>query len=280
MTDAVARFSGPFLDMFEALRMAPTFARGRRDARAGHVRSLTISSSLVVAQVRGPEETGAHRARIAVRAFGAAEWSRVEDELAAQARYVADLLAGRMPAGIEAGLRRRRPEPAAAVHRRDGDGLHLRTLADAVHPPRRDAVRGGPLVRRPTRSGCSRGAAGPRDELLHRLRQLRGAAAVEAAMSEEVPAEDASLGEISAFWGGGGTRSAPSAPASFSAVSSSPVPSGPFTSSSAASLPASGLDPPSAFPAPAAVRPDALLDQLDLPPQLAESLRPAYRALP
>jgi len=50
----VTDFAGPFIAMFEALRMAPTFARGRRDARAGHVRHLTISSSLVVAQVRGP----------------------------------------------------------------------------------------------------------------------------------------------------------------------------------------------------------------------------------
>jgi uncharacterized Zn finger protein len=97
----VTDFAGPFLAMFEALRMAPTFARGRRDARAGHVRNLTISGSLVVAQVRGNDETVAQRARIAVRAFGAAEWARVEGDLATQARYVADLLAGRMPADIE-----------------------------------------------------------------------------------------------------------------------------------------------------------------------------------
>ncbi|WP_306207819.1 SWIM zinc finger family protein [Actinoplanes sp. RD1] len=94
-------FSGPFVAMFEALRMAPTFARGRRDARAGHVRHLSISSSLVVAQVRGPDDARPFRARIAVRAFGAAEWARVEANLATQARYTADLLAGRMPAGIE-----------------------------------------------------------------------------------------------------------------------------------------------------------------------------------
>ncbi|MEU4222531.1 hypothetical protein, partial [Actinoplanes sp. NPDC026623] len=99
MTD---RLSAPFIAMFESLRMAPTFARGRRDARAGHVRLLAISGSLVTAQVRGPDDPTAFRSRIAVRAFGAAEWSRVEDDLAAQARYVADLLAGRMPADIEA----------------------------------------------------------------------------------------------------------------------------------------------------------------------------------
>ena len=89
MTD---NLSAPFIAMFESLRMAPTFARGRRDARAGHVRHLSISGSLVAAQVRGPDDPAAHRSRIAVRAFGAAEWSRIEDDLAAQARYVADLL--------------------------------------------------------------------------------------------------------------------------------------------------------------------------------------------
>ena len=91
------RFSHPFIAMFESLRMAPTFARGRRDARAGHVRNLVISSSLVMAQVRGPDDPASYRARIAVRAFGAAEWSRVEDDLAAPAPEVAAQLAGRKP---------------------------------------------------------------------------------------------------------------------------------------------------------------------------------------
>ena len=93
-------FALDFLGTFESLRMGPTFARGRRDERAGHVRSLTISSSLVVALVRGPDDPRAFRSRIAVRAFGAADWARVEDALAAEARYTASLLAGRMPPGI------------------------------------------------------------------------------------------------------------------------------------------------------------------------------------
>ena len=94
------RWSVPFLAMIESLGLSARLARGRRDARAGHVRSLTINGSLVVAQVRGPEETTAHRARIAVRAYGAAEWARIEDHLAGEARYAADLLVGRMPPGI------------------------------------------------------------------------------------------------------------------------------------------------------------------------------------
>jgi uncharacterized Zn finger protein len=97
----VTDFAPAFLGMFESLRMGPTFARGRRDEKAGHVRSLTVSGSLVVALVRGPDDPAAFRARIAVRAFGASEWARVETALVAEARYVADLLDGRMPPGIE-----------------------------------------------------------------------------------------------------------------------------------------------------------------------------------
>ncbi len=95
------RWSAPFVAMFESLGMSARFARGRRDARAGHVRSLTVSGSLVVAQVRGPEETIAERARIAVRAYGAAEWARIEARLATEARHRADLLVGRMPPDID-----------------------------------------------------------------------------------------------------------------------------------------------------------------------------------
>ncbi|GAA1620120.1 hypothetical protein [Actinoplanes couchii] len=98
----MADFSLAFLGMFESLRMGPTFARGRRDERAGHVRSLTVSGSLVVALVRGPDDPVSFRARIAVRAFGASDWARVESALVGEARFAADLLNGRMPPGIEA----------------------------------------------------------------------------------------------------------------------------------------------------------------------------------
>ena len=248
-------FSAPFIAMFEALRMAPTFARGRRDARAGHVRHLTISSSLVVAQVRGPEETAAHRARIAVRAFGAAEWARVEDDLAAQARYVADLLAGRMPADVEqvftgAGLSllplsigevamdctcERWPMPCA----------HLAATCYALARS---------FETDPFGVFAWRGRG--RDELLLRLRQLRGVALQEADSAPPAgePAADDGLGEIADFWG-----------------TSEPA--------------AGGVPWPDHHAGSATARPDALLDQLDAPPMavdgrpVVELLRPAYRAL-
>jgi hypothetical protein len=178
----VTDFSPAFLGMFESLRMGPTFARGRRDERAGHVRSLTVSGSLVVALVRGPDDPAAFRARIAVRAFGASEWARVETALVAEARYVADLLDGRMPPGIEeifarAGLT---PLPLSldevamdcTCERWPMPCAHLATTCYALARA---------FESDPFEVFTWRGR--PRDELLMRLRRLREAVAVDGAGS-------------------------------------------------------------------------------------------------
>jgi uncharacterized Zn finger protein len=247
VTEPGPRFSGPFIAMFEALRMGPTFAKGRRDARAGHVRHLSISGSLVLAQVRGPEETIASRARIAVRAFGAAEWARIEDDLASQARFTADLLAGRMPAGIEAVFA--------------GAGLSLLPLSigevamdcscqrwpmPCIHLAATCYELARSFETDPFGVFAWRGRG--RDELLLHLRQLRGAVLASSDAESPVEVDDDGLGEIADFWGG------------------EKVPAG--------------------LPAPvAAGRADALLDQLDPPPlrlggvSIIELLRPAYQAL-
>ncbi|GAA0457769.1 hypothetical protein Aca07nite_70390 [Actinoplanes capillaceus] len=175
----MAEFPLAFLGMFEALRMGPTFARGRRDERAGHVRSLTVSGSLVVALVRGPDDPVAFRARIAVRAFGASEWARVESALVAEARFVADLLDGRMPGGIE------------AVFAEAGLSLLPLSLGEVAMdctcerwpmPCAHLAATCYALARAfeadPFEVFTWRGR--PRDELLMRLRRLREAAAVDA----------------------------------------------------------------------------------------------------
>jgi hypothetical protein len=264
------------------------------------VRSLTISGSLVVALVRGPEETEAHRARIAVRAFGASEWARVEDSLAAQAGYAAALLSGRMPADVgrvfaDAGLHllplsldeiamdcscERWPMPCAHV------AATVYALARSF-----DADPFGAFAWR----------GRPRDELLHRLHQLRGAAAIEASAppDDQGRAPDDGLGEIADFWGSAGAGYAGSAGAGMcgfapdaedGGIGQSPV-SPAETGVAWAAGGAAGATGGQAGVAGgaagaiggavhAAVRPDALLDQLDVPPPLAEILRPAYRALP
>jgi uncharacterized Zn finger protein len=237
------RFSAPFIAMVESLRMAPTFARGRRDARAGHVRHLAISGSLITAQVRGPDDPAAFRARIAVRAFGAAEWARIEDDLAAEARYVADLLAGRMPDDI------------AAVFSRAGLTLLPLSLDEVamdcscerwpmpcVHLAATFYALAESFETDPFGAFTWRGRG--RDELLTRLSQLRGTRAP----APELEVADGSLGELAAFWGG-----------------ATPAGTLPVPDAGRPDLLLDQLDPPP-------LRPGGV--------PLIEALRPAYRALP
>jgi uncharacterized Zn finger protein len=250
------RLALAFLGTFESLRMGPTFARGRRDERAGHVRNLMISGSLVVAQVRGPDDPAAFRARIALRAFGASEWARVEQALAAEARFAADLLGGKMPDGI------------ADVFAASGLSLVPLSLDEVamdctcerwpmpcVHLAAACYALARAFEEDPFAVFAWRGR--PRDELLLHLRELRSARAVEQldAAADPAPVEapaEPDLLDVAAFWGVGG-----------------PPP----------------LTPTGARPG-AVTRPDALLDQLDPPPlayggrPIVDLLRPAYRALP
>jgi uncharacterized Zn finger protein len=94
------RWSHQFITMLESLRMGTTFQQGRRYARAGNVRSVSISTSLVTALVLD-EDGETYRARIAVRAFSAADWSRVERALAGEAIHAAKLLAGHLPDDLD-----------------------------------------------------------------------------------------------------------------------------------------------------------------------------------
>lgn len=96
----MSRWSEQFLGMLESLRMPTVFQQGRRYARSGQVRSLSISTSLVTGLV--VDDNGVtHRARVAVRAFSAADWRRIERALAAEAIYAARLLAGDLPEGLD-----------------------------------------------------------------------------------------------------------------------------------------------------------------------------------
>jgi uncharacterized Zn finger protein len=242
-----------FLGTFESLRMGPTFSRGRRDERAGHVRNLMISGSLVVAQVRGPDDPAAFRSRIAVRSFGASEWARVEQDLAGQARYAADLLAGRMPEGIGdvfagAGL----SLVPLSLDEVAMDCTCERWPMPCVHLAAACYALARAFEEDPFAVFAWRGRS--RDELLLHLRELRSAHGVMATASDAPvpPAVGDDEPDLLDFWGLGGPPA---------------------------------LVPTGARPG-AVTRPDALLDQLDPPPlahdgrPIADLLRPAYRALP
>jgi uncharacterized Zn finger protein len=272
------RLALAFLGTFESLRMGPTFARGRRDERAGHVRNLMISGSLVVAQVRGPDDPAAFRSRIAVRAFGASEWARVEQDLAGQARYAADLLAGRMPAGIgevfaQAGL----SLVPLSLDEVAMDCTCERWPMPCVHLAAACYALARAFEEDPFAVFAWRGR--PRDELLMHLRELRSAAAVTAVAAAGGAAAGPAAGGPAA---GGPAMGGPAATGSG------------FSPSEAGEVDVSAFwgigGPPALVPTGgrpgAAATPDALLDQLDPPPlahegrPITDVLRPAYQALP
>ena len=99
----MSRWSEQFLGMLESLRMPAVFQQGRRYARSGKVRSLNISTSLVTGLVFD-DDGETYRARIAVRAFSAADWRRIERTLAAEALHAARLLAGELPDDLDSVL--------------------------------------------------------------------------------------------------------------------------------------------------------------------------------
>ena len=97
---AESRWSARFLALIEGMSPPEPLRAGRALARTEAVLSVRRSGNLVVAMVRDQGED-LHKARLAVRTFGDADWGRVERALASQARYAAALLAGSMPAGVE-----------------------------------------------------------------------------------------------------------------------------------------------------------------------------------
>jgi uncharacterized Zn finger protein len=86
---------GQFVAVLESLGMASRLRQGRLAARAGQVLSMSLSTSVVVAQVQDGSKT--QRCRIGIKAFTRPEWNSVEKALASQALYTARLLAGEVP---------------------------------------------------------------------------------------------------------------------------------------------------------------------------------------
>lgn len=90
-----------FAAVLESLGMAAQFQRGRRLARTGAVRGLSVTTSVATANVCEVDSAETYRVRIAARAFSDSEWHRVRQALAAQAIHVARLLAGEVPDGLD-----------------------------------------------------------------------------------------------------------------------------------------------------------------------------------
>jgi uncharacterized Zn finger protein len=93
-------WSERFIQVLADIGVASRLQRGQNYARRGQVISLDIDAGQVTAQVQG-SRARPYRARVGITAFGKADWARVERALAADAWYVATLLAGEMPEDIE-----------------------------------------------------------------------------------------------------------------------------------------------------------------------------------
>jgi uncharacterized Zn finger protein len=93
-------WSQRFLSVLESLGVGGRLSRGRSYARAGQIVSLDIDVGGAVARVQGSRPQP-YQVRVGVPAFGKAEWGAVAQALADDASYAAALLNGEMPRDIE-----------------------------------------------------------------------------------------------------------------------------------------------------------------------------------
>jgi uncharacterized Zn finger protein len=85
----------------ERLGITGRLERGKRYARNGSVLSLEISHGMAYAEVQGSRPSP-YRTAVTLKTFNDKEWQKALAALAGQAIYAAKLLAGEMPADIEA----------------------------------------------------------------------------------------------------------------------------------------------------------------------------------
>lgn len=90
-----------WIEALERLMDSGRLSRGRSYARKGQVLSIEEKKASIEARVQGSRRTP-YRVSIQIAPLDDASWERVIDRLAEQAVFAADLLAGVMPAGIEA----------------------------------------------------------------------------------------------------------------------------------------------------------------------------------
>jgi len=90
-----------WVELLNTYRFKKRLERGRIYAREGHILSLEYKGSKVTALVQGTAEDP-YKLSIWLDAFSDEDWNYVIDSLSEQAIYSAQLLAGDMPAEIEA----------------------------------------------------------------------------------------------------------------------------------------------------------------------------------
>ncbi|TCB96445.1 hypothetical protein E0H26_14935 [Micromonospora zingiberis] len=96
----VSWWSRRFLEVLESFALGTRLTRGRSYARAGQVVRLDVAPGVVSAAVQGSRPRP-YQVHIALPPFPPQLWDRIEAELAAQAFFSARLLAGDLPAELE-----------------------------------------------------------------------------------------------------------------------------------------------------------------------------------
>ena len=178
-------WSRRFVAVLEQLTNPGRLTRGRAYARKGQVLSLDVASGTVTARVQGSEHRP-YAVTIEVKPFPEMVWARLEIALAEQARFSAALLAGEMPAGIEQVA----AEAGGPLFPRTANEMQMRcTCPDPTTPCKHLAATLYLLAERfdedPFDILAWRGR--PRQELLGRLRVLRGDAAPSSAAHGDGP---------------------------------------------------------------------------------------------
>ena len=92
-------WSRHFIEILEDICDGGRLARGRAYARKGQVISLEVAPGTVTSRVQGsrPEP---YQVTIDIERYGESRWAAIEESLASQALYRAQLLAGEMPPEI------------------------------------------------------------------------------------------------------------------------------------------------------------------------------------
>jgi uncharacterized Zn finger protein len=190
-------WSKRFIEALQAMTDAGRLSRGRSYARTGQVMDLKVEPGRVTSRVQGSAPTP-YKVAIALAPFTDEEWARAEAALAGEALFAAALLAGEMPRDVEQAF------AAAGLTLFPTKPRELRTdcsCPDAANPCKHVAatyyILAEAFDQDPFLVLAWRGR--PRERLLERLRDLRGAApapddapaaALDAPADELAPAAD------------------------------------------------------------------------------------------
>lgn len=165
-------WSRRFIEVLESFELRGRLTRGRAYARQGQVLALDIDAGEVAATVQG-SRPAPYQVRIGLAPLPEPAWAAVEQALVAEALYCARLLAGEMPAEIEAVF----TDAGAPLFPRQASDLRMRcSCPDPAVPCKHLAATFYLLAEAfdddPFRILQWRGRG--REALLARLRELRG----------------------------------------------------------------------------------------------------------